>query len=77
LLSALGRNFLLGNRKKIAKIKNEYFYMPLYLSLWFSLYRLIYAMVQGSQDSAECGQRLLQRYSGRYGKGLKVVGNEK
>jgi hypothetical protein len=30
----IGRNFLQGNRKKIAKFFNEDFYLPLYLPLW-------------------------------------------
>jgi hypothetical protein len=34
ILNDIGRNSLLGNRKKIAKFFNEDFYLPLYLPLW-------------------------------------------
>jgi hypothetical protein len=33
-LNDIGRNSLLGKRKKIAKFFNEDFYLPLYLPLW-------------------------------------------
>jgi hypothetical protein len=33
-LNDIGRNCLLGNRKKTAKFFNEDFYFPLYLPLW-------------------------------------------